>query len=64
MSVLEEIVDRAIDYTRRTLKAMPTYRAAAIDGLKKLRENIARQAPDDAALARLDAYLKALELEA
>ncbi len=57
LSALEEIVDRAIDYTDRILGAMPTYRGAAIEGLRKLRDNLSQRAPDDPAIGKLDAYL-------
>ncbi len=60
MSELEGIIDRAIEYTNLILKSAPSYREAAIAGLRKLRANLARQTPDDPALARLDAYLDAL----
>ena len=61
MSLLDEIVDRAIDFATRTLAALPSYRAAALAGLKQLRESLSQHAPDDPALARLDAYLEKLE---
>ena len=61
VSILDEIVDRAIEYTNRSLKAMPSYRNAAIEGLKNLRESLAKKDSDDPALARLDDYLKQLE---
>ncbi|MDE3176637.1 MAG: hypothetical protein KGM15_11105 [Pseudomonadota bacterium] len=63
MGLLDEIVDRAIDYTNRTLQTMPSYRQTAIEGLKKLRANLARKDSEEAALARLDDYLKQLERE-
>jgi hypothetical protein len=60
LSALEDIVDRAIDYTNQILHTMPTYRSAAIEALRKLRENLARQGPDDPALRKLDDYLDRL----
>ena len=63
MSRLDEIVDRAIDFADRTLRALPRYRWAATAGLKQLRETLAQTAPDDPALGRLDAYLARLERE-
>lgn len=63
MSILDEIVDRAIDHTKRSLQAMPSYRRTATEGLRKLRESLAEKDSDDPALARLDDYLKQLERE-
>lgn len=60
MSALDEIVDRAIEYTNKILNTMPSYRAAAIEGLRKLRAALAQKTPDDPAIARLDAYLESL----
>ena len=60
MNALEEIVDRAIEYTDKILNTMPSYRQAAIVGLRKLRVALAEKAPDDPAIARLDAYLQSL----
>ena len=63
MSILDEIVDRAIDYTQRALQTMPSYRSAAIDALKKLRAGLVGKAGSEAALAKLDDYLRQLERE-
>jgi hypothetical protein len=60
LSALEEIVDRAIAYTDRILATAPNYRGAAIAGLRKLRDNLARTAPDDAAIRKLEVYLDGL----
>jgi hypothetical protein len=60
VSELDGIVDRAIDYTKRILQTMPSYHAAAVAGLRKLRAGLAEKSPDDPALQRLDAYLKSL----
>ncbi len=60
MSALEDIVDRAIGYTNKILSTMPSYRQAAIAGLRKLRAALAEKSPDDPALARLDEYLESL----
>ncbi len=60
MSGLDEIVDRAIDYTNRILKDMPSYREAALAGLRKLRAGLAEKSPRDPALKRLDDYLEGL----
>ena len=61
MDTLDDIVSRAINYTNGVLIRMPTYRGAAIAGLFKLRAALARNAPDNPALARLDAYLESLD---
>ena len=61
MSALDEIVDRAIEYTNLILRRMPSYRATAIDGLRKLRESLVAKAPDDPAIGKLDAYLETLD---
>jgi len=61
VSALDDIVDRAIDYTNRILNTMPSYRQAAIAGLRKLRAALVEKTPDDPAIARLDAYLESLD---
>jgi len=58
VSALDDIVDRAIDYTTRIQQTMPSYRAAAVEGLRKLRDNLAQNSPDDPAILKLDAYLE------
>lgn len=60
VDALEDIVDRAIDYTDRILQNMPGYRNAAVAGLRNLRSNLAERAPDHPALGRLDTYLAGL----
>jgi len=60
VSALEDIVDRAIEYTNKILNTMPSYRSSAIEGLRKLRIALADKTPDDPAIARLDAYLESL----
>jgi hypothetical protein len=57
---LEEIVDRAIDYTNIILKRMPSYRDAAVSGLRNLRISLAAKSPENPALRNLDEYLEAL----
>jgi hypothetical protein len=57
---LNDIVDRAIAYTNELLQRMPTYRAAAAKGLRRLRRSLAGRAPGHPALARLDAFLETL----
>jgi len=60
VSALDDIVDRAIEYTNKILSTMPSYRPSAIEGLRKLRRALAEKTPDDPAIARLDAYLESL----
>jgi hypothetical protein len=57
---LEDIVDRAIDYTNLILRRAPSYRDSAISGLRTLRESLAEKAPDDPAVRKLDAFLDTL----
>jgi hypothetical protein len=61
VSALDEIVDRAIEYTNLILRRMPSYRDAALEGLRKLRESLAAKAPDDPAIGKLDAFLSDLD---
>jgi hypothetical protein len=58
---LDDIVDRAMDFTNSVLRAMPSYREAAVTGLRKLRDSLREKSPDHPALKRLDAYLKSLD---
>jgi hypothetical protein len=60
MSALDDIVDRAIDFTDRILEKMPSYRRATVTGLRKLRDSLSQKSPGHSAIARLDAYLKAV----
>ena len=60
MNDLNDIVDRAIDYTHQVLRTMPSYRATAANGLRKLRDSLAAQAPEHPAIKRLDAFLESL----
>jgi hypothetical protein len=57
---MEEIVSRAIDYTNIILRRMPSYRDAAVSGLRTLRASLAAKNPDNPALGNLDAYLETL----
>jgi hypothetical protein len=54
---LDEIVDRAIEYTNRIRQVMPSYHGATVAGLRKLRDSLAEKSPGDPALKRLDDYL-------
>jgi hypothetical protein len=60
VSALEDIVDRAIDYTNRILRSAPSYKDAAITGLHNLRDALAQPLPDHPAIHKLDAYLDSL----
>jgi flagellar hook-associated protein FlgK len=60
VNALDDIVDRAIDYTNLILRRAPSYREAAISGLRTLRESLAEKAPDDPAIQKLEAFLNAL----
>ena len=61
MNALDEIVDRAIEYTNLILRKMPSYKDAAIAGLRKLRDSLSEKSPHDPAIAKLDAYLDSLD---
>lgn len=60
MNLLGEIVDRAIDYTDRIVHEMPSYREAAIEGLRKLGLGLAEKSPEHPAIRKLFDYLAAL----
>jgi hypothetical protein len=60
LSALDDIVDRAIDFTNRILRAMPSYRSATLRGLRRLRLSLSQKFPDHPAIRRLDEYLEAL----
>jgi hypothetical protein len=60
VNALDEIVDRAIDYTNLILRRMPSYRGAAISGLRTLRDSLAERTSNDPAIGKLDAYLDSL----
>ncbi len=60
MNLLGEIVERAIGYTDRIVIEMPTYREAAIEGLRKLGTALAEKSPDHPAVRRLFDYLDSL----
>ena len=60
VSQLPDIVDRAIEYTSQALRALPPYREATVESLRRLRDALACRAPDDPAIARLDAFLDSL----
>lgn len=60
MNLLGEIVDRAIDYTDRIVFEMPSYREAAIEGLRRLGLSLAEKSPDHPAIRKLFDYVDAL----
>lgn len=60
VSNLDEIIDRAIEYTNLILQRMPSYRDAAISGLRTLRHSLAARSPADPAVRKLDDYLDTL----
>ena len=60
MNNLDEVVDRAMDYTNLILQRMPTYRDAAVEGLSLLRDTLAAKTPGDPAIGKLDRYLQSL----
>ena len=60
VNTLEGIADRAIEFTNKVLHTLPSYRPAAIDGLRKLRSALEERSPGDPAIAKLDTYLESL----
>ncbi|HXT06076.1 MAG TPA: hypothetical protein VN715_03960 [Roseiarcus sp.] len=62
--LLGEIVDRAMHYTDRIILEMPTYREAAIGGLRRLGHSLAQKSPDHPAIRKLFDYLDALSASA
>ena len=60
MNLLGEIVERAIDYTDRIVIEMPSYREAAIEGLRRLGLGLAQKSPDHPAVRKLFDYLEAV----
>jgi hypothetical protein len=61
VSTADDIVDRAIEYTNRILGTMPNYRTAAITGLRRLRDSLAKKSPHEPALNWLDDYIDKLD---
>jgi hypothetical protein len=54
---IEEIVGRAIAYTRPLLEVSPGRWRVARKGLRRIRDDLYREAPDHPALLRLDAFM-------
>jgi hypothetical protein len=57
MDRIDEIVNKAIQYTEKILDRAPSHYAAARDGLERLRDNLTLGAEDHPALGRLDNYI-------
>ena len=60
MDTIDQIVDRAIAYTRQVLEKAPRHWDVARDGLERMRQNLAEGAPDHPALERLEMYIAEL----
>lgn len=54
---VEEIVERAIEYTRPWLEYAPERWPAARRGLQRIRDDLLRDAPSHPALLRLTAFI-------
>ncbi|MBV8474381.1 MAG: hypothetical protein JO107_14745 [Hyphomicrobiales bacterium] len=61
---INEIVERAIEYTGPLLEASPARWSAARRGLKKIHADLNREAPDHPALSRLRAFIARWERSA
>jgi len=61
---IDWIVERAIAYTLAILRMAPRQLDAARTGLERMRNNLARDAPDHPALERLRAFLDDIGLDA
>ncbi len=57
---IEEIVDKAIQYTEDILQRSPRHYPVAREGLERMRNNLAIGAEDHPALHKLDEYLEEL----
>ena len=57
---IDDIVDKAIEYTRLVLLTAPEHGETARAGLETMRDNLILGAPDHPALARLSAFLTSL----
>ena len=54
---IEDIVERAIAYTRPLLEAAPERWPAARSGLQRIHDDLRRDAPSHPALRRLTAFI-------
>jgi hypothetical protein len=54
---LDEIVDRAIQYTDRVICSTPAYRERAIAALRRLGQRLAEKSPGHPAVRKLSLYL-------
>jgi hypothetical protein len=58
---IEEIVDKAIQYTEDILQRAPQHYPVAREGLEQMRDNLKIGAGDHEALRKLEKYLNELE---
>jgi hypothetical protein len=58
---IEGIVEQAIGYTRPLLEASPDRWSAARQGLRRIHEELVREAPDHPALSRLRSFVAVWE---
>ena len=63
MDKIDEIVNRAMNYTDLVLINTPDYADAAIAGLGRLRDTLAASFPDHPAVHRLSDHISTLETE-
>ena len=61
---IDQIVEKAITYTRTVLQAAPEHLDGARAGLARLRSNLLLEYPDHPALERLRSFLDDLEVRA
>jgi len=61
MDKIDNIVDRAIEYTKRVLSTAPEHGQEARAGLETMRDNLTLGAPDHPALERLNVFIKSLD---
>jgi len=57
MDKIDEIVDRAIQYTEKILGQAPRHYKVAREGLEKMRDSLATGLENHPALGRLDKYI-------
>jgi hypothetical protein len=57
MDGIDDIVDRAIQYTEEILEQAPRHYEVAREGLTRMRDNLTIGAEDHPALGRLDEYI-------
>ena len=64
MDKIDQIIEKAISYTRMVLRLAPAHLDVARAGLERLRDNLALDAPDHPGLARLRYFIDDLEMRA